>query len=115
VSEKADLSKLKSAAAEISPAALALVEREGPYNEVAKAGLVSGGAHSVAKLLNHYGMSAEDAPMAAGVVGLLAIVAGRTILSGTLKEMAEAKAKFEEQRRLAETPKNNAVKRIEVE
>jgi hypothetical protein len=99
VYEKSDLAKLKSAAADISPAAVAIVEREGPYSEVAKTGLISGGAHGFAKLLNYYGLSAEDAPMAAGAIGLLTILAGRLILANTLKEMAQEKAKFEETRR----------------
>lgn len=89
VSEKADLRKLKRLAAKISPEAAAKVEAEGGWNETAKTGVVSGVSHLSAKILNHYGMSSEDAPIAAGVIGLLSLVVGRILLASELSTLAD--------------------------
>lgn len=92
VTEKADLRSLKRLASRISPEAAAKVETEAAWNETAKTGLVSGVSHVTAKVLNHYGMSSEDAPIAAGVLGLLSIVAGRFMLAMELSGLAEQAA-----------------------
>jgi hypothetical protein len=88
VIEALDLKSLKSAAAKVSPEAVAMVVSEAPWNPVAKTALISSGSAVSAKWLNHFGISAENAPEVTLGLALVSILGGRFMLMRQLTELA---------------------------
>ncbi len=91
--EKLDVASLKREAAPLGATIAEKVEKDAPWNPVAKTTLIETGPAVTASLLNSMGLSAEHAPTVAFIGALGAIVTSRSMLAAQLKKMvAEERA-----------------------
>lgn len=91
VTEAWDISSIKSAAAEISPEALAMVTAKAPWTPALKDQLVQATDGLAVKYLNKTGVSAENKEEVTLATLLPLLILERMSLRKTLREMAEAK------------------------
>lgn len=85
--EKLDVATLKREADPLGPAIVEKIEKDAPWNPVAKTTLIQTGPAVTASVLNSMGLSSEHAPTVAFVGALGAILTGRAMLSATIKKM----------------------------
>ncbi len=86
--EKKDMRGLKELAGQVSPEAVALVERKGGWDEAAKVTVVQSGSEVAAKWANKFGISAEYAPEVALTIAGVAIWSSRESLVDELRKLA---------------------------
>lgn len=95
VAEQIDIKSLKSAAAKVSPEAVALIGARAPWNPLAKTTLIESGSAAIAKWMNALGISAEHSPEVGLSIALVSIVGGRMMLLSELKQLAAEKSQRE--------------------
>jgi uncharacterized membrane protein YqgA involved in biofilm formation len=102
--EKWDVNSLRKIAIEISPEAVATVEKSAPWNEAVKLTLIESSSSCSAKYANKIGLSAEYAPEVTLSIALGSVLASHLSISSELQQLA-AEMKAERERAAKEAHK----------
>jgi Arc/MetJ family transcription regulator len=84
---------MRSKAEQLGGEFVALVDREAPWNPVAKRTLIETGPQVAAEMLNACGVSSERAPVVAFLTAAGAIMFGRSAVVSKLDQLVEDRKK----------------------
>ena len=93
--EKWDVSSLREDAEKVDACLVEIVEKEGPWNPVAKSALIESGPGVSADVLNMVGIGADRADAAAFITAAVCILVGRSTVASKLEKLMAEKLERE--------------------